>query len=253
MVDAMRDSRLFDANRIITIADDRRTQGEIGAELRSNGGGDHDRSAQCHVAFVVSGEDTGDYSGPEIAQIARQSLGERALVIGVTTASECTAGVRSLWSAADAVIDIPDSRSDVSGRAFGEIYSALTGGILRPNLVGLDIEDIRTVVTRAPRISVGWGEASGEGAGSLALEEAIRHPLLGTATMAIAKSIHIAIAVPEHRANFGQLREVMHRCRKFHLHEDATKTFSLDEHLLGNSFVRVTLVVATEDCRVGVH
>lgn len=239
----------------------------------------------AHIVFIAAGMGGGTGSGatPVIAKIAKEFLGEDSLVIVVAATPFNTEGerktriaeqgMRELRQSADSVIEIPngrlfDSLCQVNGKAwqksgnaisteyftyshrvFGEAYVALAGTLIRSNLnfIGIDLEDIRTVLTRltvAPVASVGWGEATGKNAGRMAAQKASdEHPLLGAERMAEVSSMHVAIAGA---ATMNDIKEAVYLLRE-KVMDEATITFSMDEQDVPLAGVRVTIIAIGEE------
>ncbi len=239
---------------------------------------------RAHIVFIATGMGgaTGSGATPVIAKIAKEFLGEDSLVIVVAATPFNTEGERTkriaeqgmheLRQSADSVIEIPngrlfDSLWQVNGktwqkngnaisaeyftyshRVFGEAYAALVGPLIRTDFMNLDLEDIRTVLTRltvAPVASVGWGEATGKNAGRMAAQKASdEHPLLGAERMAKVSSMHVAISAG--KVNLNDVKGALYLLRD-KVMDGATISLSMDEQDAPPAGVRVTIVAIGEE------
>ncbi len=201
----------------------------------------------AHLVFIVAGMGggTGSGAGPVVARIAKGVIGEGAYVVAVVTtpyASEklprylvAESGMRELQRSADVLVEIrngklydrwyrkdqdnwlPDFFSYTS-RAFGETYATLAGSILRPGLVGIDFEDVRTVLSCGASASVGWANAErgswGDDTARLVTQAACRHPLLGEDRLRNALGVQVSIAMNSSIQSLRHYKEVMQEVRR---------------------------------------
>ncbi|RLF25924.1 MAG: cell division protein FtsZ, partial [Thermoplasmata archaeon] len=154
----------------------------------------------AHMVFVTCGlgGGTGTGGAPVVSQIAKQ---EGALTIAVCTLpfraegwhryQNAKAGLDRLRRVADTVITIPNDKLielvpklplNQAFRFADEILMrailGITDLILKPGLVNLDFNDLKTIMAGGGVSMIGMGEASGEDRVVKALENAINSPLL---------------------------------------------------------------------------
>ena len=124
------------------------------------------------------------------------------------------AGLHKLLGIVDTVIIIPNDRiarllpgkpekADVFKTANQIIHQCIKGIsdlVLSKYLVGMDIGDVRSMISGRGGAAVGFGQAKGENRAVKAIEMALTHPLLEHVCIADAKSIILSIAASENIA-----------------------------------------------------
>lgn len=239
----------------------------------------------AQVVFIVAGLGGGTGSGvaPVVAEIAKECLGPESLVIAVAATPFKADGVKKMMVAnrslerlryaADAVIEIPNAKLfdslwkehgnawqsnrkavlseyyDYSHRIFGEAYDALAYSVNRASEmpIGIDLEDIRTVVTGttiAPIVTVGWGEATGKKSALLAAQNACNdHPLLGVEKISAISRMHVAFAG---KMSLNDLRDALFWLRE-NVKENALITLSIIPRHFPVTGTKVSIAVVGDE------
>ena len=218
----------------------------------------------AHMVIIVAGLGSGTGTGatPVIADISR-NLG--ILTVGLVTMPFCFEGtyrrivatkIAKLQTQFDSLIVIDDdSLLDESGNPrtmdelfeamnniFREIVSSMTAMITIQGLVGVDFEDVRTVMARRGPGMVGVATATGIDRARVAAQEAIASPLLEGVDLAGAQGLLITITA-KRGLRIKEVNEVMNAVRET-VAEDAHVIFgtSYDENMADD--LRVTLIVS---------
>lgn len=156
-----------------------------------------------HMIFITAGMGggTGTGASPIVASIAKEVVNALTVAVvttpfdfeGVKRAENAKEGVMQLKDVVDALIVIPNQKLlDLEEKnlqfekAFALVDSVLTQGvkgisdiIVQPGYVNVDIEDVRTIMKNAGTALMGVGEATGEDRAQIAVEKALKNPLMG--------------------------------------------------------------------------
>ena len=223
------------------------------------------RIAECvkgaHMVIIVAGLGSGTGTGatPVIADISR-NLG--ILTVGLVTMPFCFEGtyrrivatkIAKLQTQFDSLIVIEndqlldDMRSmdelfESMNNIFREIVSGMTAMITIKGLVGVDFEDVRTVMAGRGLGMVAVATATGIDRARVAAREAIASPLLEGVDLAGAQGLLITITA-KRGLRMKEVNEVMNAVRET-VAEDAHVIFgtSYDENMADD--LRVTLIVS---------
>ena len=218
------------------------------------------KGAQMVIIVAGLGSGTGTGATPVIAEISR-SLG--ILTVGLVTIPFCFEGRRrkiattkiaKLQTQLDSLILIDNDRLlDISGDSrtmdelfetmnniFREIVSSMTAMITIQGLVGVDFEDVRTVMACRGLGMVGIATATGIDRARVAAREAIASPLLEGVDLAGAQGLLITITA-KRGLRMKDINEVMDVVREATA-ENAHVIFgtSYDENMADD--LRVTLI-----------
>ena len=213
----------------------------------------------AHMVIIVAGLGSGTGTGatPVIADISR-NLG--ILTVGLVTMPFCFEGtyrrivatkIAKLQTQFDSLIVIEndqlldDMRSmdelfESMNNIFREIVSGMTAMITIKGLVGVDFEDVRTVLAGRGLGMVGVATATGIDRARVAAREAIASPLLEGVDLAGAQGLLITITA-KRGLRMKEVNEVMNAVRET-VAEDAHVIFgtSYDENMADD--LRVTLI-----------
>jgi cell division protein FtsZ len=204
-------------------------------------GGDPDRGRRAaeesyeHIKQLVQGTDllfitagmgggTGTGSAPVVAKVARETLGEDILIVGVVTRpfnfegaqrmSQANLGIKNLRKYVDSLLVIPNERlfeiidkqtstleayrmaDDVLKQAVQGISDVIT----LAGEVNVDFNDIKRIMTKSGEALIGIGQMSGEARHIEAARKAIESPLLENADLEGAKGLIVHFLAGEHFA-----------------------------------------------------
>lgn len=218
----------------------------------------------AHMAFILAGlgGGTGTGAAPVVAEVARE-MG--IFTVGVVTTpfgfegngrtDIATAGAAELVNQLDSLLVVPndklmtakDENTEVDvlfERADKVLISAVRGIaeiITCIGIVGVDFEDVRTVMGGMGLAALGFGSASGVDRACSAAEQAITSPLQGGANVSAAQGLLVAIASSESQLKMKEVNEVMNAIK--HLaKEDAHIIFgTIYDDTMGDA-LSVTLV-----------
>lgn len=219
----------------------------------------------AHMVFVAAGMGggTGTGAAPVVAEIARK-MG--ILTIGVVTkpfsfeGSErlkiADAGIVEMEKYVDSLIVIPnenllkvmgdDADVDECFKAADDVLknavSSVADIINYPDLVGVDFEDVRTVMGNMGRAKLGYAVASGIDRARIAAKQAIASPLLLGANLPRAKGVLVNITAAKGSLKMKEVNRAMNTVKAFAA-EDGDIIFGVvfDEQM--GDALRVTVVV----------
>ncbi|MFZ4534937.1 cell division protein FtsZ [Propionivibrio sp.] len=216
----------------------------------------------AHMVFIVAGMgcSTGTGAAPLFAEVARE-LG--TLTVGLVTTpsgfegrlqNNFATGIAKLQTHSDSLILIHnDKLSDVlnddaslleipiaAHTVMHETISGITEMILIQGMVGVDFEDVRTVMGGMGVGMMGLAIATGSDRARIAAQKAIASPLLDGVDLAGAQGVLVCITA-KRGFKMREVNEVMNTVRKA-VAEDAHIIFgtSYDENM--GDDIRVTLV-----------
>lgn len=179
-----------------------------------------ERISECidkaNMVFIAAGMGggTGTGASPVIARLARE---KNILTVGVVTKpfefegvrrmQQAERGISELQKSTDTVIVIPNQNlfyETVDALPMTEAFKiidgilcsgvqSITNLIIKPGLINLDFNDIRTVMLERGKAVMGTGEASGKDAALCAAENAINNKLLDDDNMKGAKAVLLNI------------------------------------------------------------
>ncbi len=221
-----------------------------------------------HLLFLTAGMGggTGTGAAPVVARIAKEM---NILTVGVVSKPfefesnrrmrVAEQGIIELQKYVDTLIVIPNQNLyRIAGEkmTFAEALKAadnvlcqgvrsITDLIMRPGIINLDFEDVRTVLSSMGRSMMGTGEASGENRALEAAEQAIFNPLLDNTSIKGAKSLLLNISGAMDMT-LDEVYAATERIRK-EIDPEANLIFgsTLDEEFTGK--MRVSLVATGID------
>ncbi|WGH79026.1 cell division protein FtsZ [Jannaschia ovalis] len=233
-----------------------------------------DRLAGAHMCFITAGMGggTGTGAAPIIAQAARE-LG--ILTVGVVTKPfqfegsrrmrQAEQGVEALQKVVDTLIIIPNQnlfRLANEKTTFTEAFSmaddvlyqgvkGVTDLMVRPGMINLDFNDVRSVMDEMGKAMMGTGEGTGEERAVEAAERAIANPLLDELSLKGARGVLINIT-GGHDLTLFEMDEAANRIRQ-EVDEDANIIVgsTLDPAMEG--VMRVSVVATGIDVAEGAH
>ncbi|KZS23956.1 cell division protein FtsZ [Wohlfahrtiimonas chitiniclastica] len=170
----------------------------------------------ANMVFVAAGMGggTGTGAAPVIAEIARE-MGILTVAVvsrpfsfeGKKREKAANDGLKVLADHVDSLITIPNERLltvlgktaslvEAFAAANNVLYNAVQGiseSIIKPGLINLDFNDVKTVMSQQGMAMMGVGSASGDNRAREATQEAIASPLLDNINLAGAKGILVNI------------------------------------------------------------
>lgn len=217
------------------------------------------------MVFVIAGMGGGAGTGaaPVVARIAR-SMG--IFTVGAVTQpfafegerrrERANKGVAELEPYVDSLIVLDNEKlveifgddisSDEAFASSADLLKNAIGGIVESingtqNIVNVDFEDVRTVMSEPGRTIVGSAVAYGADRAQRAAEKALRHGQLSGVDKGVAKSILIAVSASKNSLKLSESKLVMNAIRTFaspdsHVIYGVTSDDSLGEGL------RVTVI-----------
>ncbi|MFV0431534.1 MAG: cell division protein FtsZ [Alphaproteobacteria bacterium] len=217
-----------------------------------------------NMLFITAGMGggTGTGASPEIARIAKE-LGILTVAVvtrpfdfeGTQRAQIAEAGIKELENVVDSLIVVPNqnlflvadestSFSDaflIADQVLAQGVWGITSLMVRPGLVNLDFNDVRTAMHQGGRAMLGTGEAEGDNRAMEAARAAIANPLLETATLEGAK--YVLINITGAKLGLFEVEQAFRHIRE-QVGPDATINYgaAIDNDLDGKMRV---LVVAT--------
>ena len=219
----------------------------------------------AHMVFVAAGMGggTGTGAAPVVAEIARK-MG--ILTIGVVTkpfsfegterVKAADAGIAEMEKHVDSLIVIPndnllkvmgdDADVDECFKAADDVLknavSSVADIINYPDMVGVDLEDVRTVMENMGRAKLGYAVASGIDRARIAAKQAIASPLLLGVNLPRAKGLLVNITAAKGNLKMKEVTRVMNTVKAFAA-EDGHIIFGVvfDEQM--GDALRVTVVV----------
>ena len=217
----------------------------------------------ANMVFITAGMGggTGTGAAPAIARACRE---RGILTVGVVTkpfafeghkrTQFAEMGIEELKHNVDTLIIIPNqnlfrianektSFADAFKMADNVLYQGVRGVtdlMVKPGLVNLDFNDIRTVMSEMGKAMMGTGESDGEKRAITAAESAISNPLLDDVTMKGARGVLVNITGSSSMTMF-EVDEAANRIRA-EIDDDAEFIFgcTFDEALAEN--IRVSVV-----------
>lgn len=174
----------------------------------------HEALSGADMVFVTAGMGggTGTGAAPVVAEVAKE-LG--ALAVAVVTrpfgfenrTKVAEQGIAELSQHVDSVIAVSNDKlqdvldDDASmDEAFAAADDVLLGAvrgisdiIIRPGRMNVDFADVRTVMSERGMAIMGTGQASGSDRASVAIEEAVRSPLLEGVNLSGARGVVVNV------------------------------------------------------------
>ncbi|WP_077928591.1 cell division protein FtsZ [Wohlfahrtiimonas populi] len=222
----------------------------------------------ANMVFVAAGMGggTGTGAAPVIAETARE-MGILTVAVvsrpfsfeGKKRENAANAGLKVLAEHVDSLITIPNERLltvlgktaslvEAFAAANNVLYNAVQGiseSIIKPGLINLDFNDVKTVMSQQGMAMMGVGSASGDNRAREATQEAIASPLLDNINLAGAKGILVNITGGA-GLSIGEYHEVGHMISEY-ASEDATVIIGTAiEEELGDE-LRVTIIATGLD------
>ncbi len=222
----------------------------------------------ANMVFVAAGMGggTGTGAAPVIAETARE-MGILTVAVvsrpfsfeGKKRENAANAGLKTLADHVDSLITIPNERLltvlgktaslvEAFAAANNVLYNAVQGiseSIIKPGLINLDFNDVKTVMSQQGMAMMGVGSASGDNRAREATQEAIASPLLDNINLAGAKGILVNITGGA-GLSIGEYHEVGHMISEY-ASEDATVIIGTAiEEDLGDE-LRVTIIATGLD------
>lgn len=227
-------------------------------------------SEPTEMVFITAGMGggTGTGAAPVIARIAQE---KGMLTVGVVTdpfswegsekIEQALEGIEKMKTYCDTVLIVKNDRlenlfhdMDIQ-EAFERADGILANGvksiaelITRPGIINLDYADVKTVLKNAGQAVMGSAEASGVDRAKIAVEEALKSPLLHSNNIKGSKRLLVSISYsdekPEYKIKMSDQAMIM----KFIENEIKTKAkivkhgYSIDQSL--EDRIRVTIVAA---------
>lgn len=217
-----------------------------------------------HMAFIVAGMGggTGTGAAPVVTKVARE-MG--ILTVGIVSTpflfegrgrmDIATAGVAELVNHLDSLVVVPNDKLmaakdentevDVLFERSDKVLISAVRGIAEIitciGIVGVDLEDVRTVMGDMGLAALGIGSASGLDRARLAAEQAIASPLQGRANLSAAQGLLVAIASAKSQLKMKEVNEVMNAIKRL-ANDDAHIIFgAIYDDAMGDA-LSVTLV-----------
>ncbi len=222
----------------------------------------------ANMVFVAAGMGggTGTGAAPVIAETARE-MGILTVAVvsrpfsfeGKKRENAANAGLKILADHVDSLITIPNERLltvlgktaslvEAFAAANNVLYNAVQGiseSIIKPGLINLDFNDVKTVMSQQGMAMMGVGSASGDNRAREATQEAIASPLLDNINLAGAKGILVNITGGA-GLSIGEYHEVGQMISEY-ASEDATVIIGTAiEEELGDE-LRVTIIATGLD------
>lgn len=222
----------------------------------------------ANMVFVAAGMGggTGTGAAPVIAETARE-MGILTVAVvsrpfsfeGKKRENAANAGLKILAEHVDSLITIPNERLltvlgktaslvEAFAAANNVLYNAVQGiseSIIKPGLINLDFNDVKTVMSQQGMAMMGVGSASGDNRAREATQEAIASPLLDNINLAGAKGILVNITGGA-GLSIGEYHEVGQMISEY-ASEDATVIIGTAiEEELGDE-LRVTIIATGLD------
>ena len=222
----------------------------------------------ANMVFVAAGMGggTGTGAAPVIAETAREMGILTVAVVSRPFSFEskkrenaANAGLKILADHVDSLITIPNERLltvlgktaslvEAFAAANNVLYNAVQGiseSIIKPGLINLDFNDVKTVMSQQGMAMMGVGSASGDNRAREATQEAIASPLLDNINLAGAKGILVNITGGA-GLSIGEYHEVGQMISEY-ASEDATVIIGTAiEEELGDE-LRVTIIATGLD------
>lgn len=217
-----------------------------------------------NMLFITAGMGggTGTGASPIIAKIAKEMDILTVAVVtrpfefeGTQRAKIAEDGIKELEAAVDSLIVVPNqnlflvadestSFSDafrIADQVLAQGVWGITSLMIRPGLVNLDFNDIKTAMYQGGRAMLGTGEAEGDNRAMEAARAAIANPLLETATLEGAR--YVLINITGAKLGLFEVEQAFRHIRE-QVGPDATINYgaAIDDDLDGKMRV---LVVAT--------
>ena len=226
---------------------------------------DHIRSELngADMVFIAAGMGggTGTGAAPVVAEIAKE-LGILTVAVvsrpfsmeGRKRDAAASQGLKQLAQQVDSLITIPNDRLmsvlgkgvslyDAFSAANNVLFNAVQGitdSIIKPGMINLDFNDVKTVMKQQGLAMMGVGLSSGDNAAREAIQQAISSPLLEEVSLAGAKGLLVNISGGL-KLSIGDLHEIGAIISEY-ANEETTVVFGavVDEEM--GDEIRVTLV-----------
>ena len=223
----------------------------------------------AHLVFITAGMGggTGTGAAPVVAQIARE-MGILTVAVvtkpfffeGALRMQRAEEGLVRLKQAVDSQIVILNdkleeelgedaSMSECFAAADDVLFKACAGIteiIQTPGLIGVDFEDLRTVMSERGTAMMGSAIASGPDRARIAAEEAVACPLLEGVTLNGARGVLVYITASEESMKMKETKTVMNIITNFTAKGAQVIYGSAYDDSMGNS-MRVTVVATGLD------
>lgn len=219
------------------------------------------------IVFIVGGMGKGTATAvaPAIARIGRN---EDAIVVGLVTLpfaiegqqrdTIARRGVERLRLCVDTLVAVPNDRLlscgmdhltvnemfDHAAAVVGAMVHGLANMLQRPNLINLDIADVRSVMSGSGASIITTGSGSGHGRARQAAESAVRSDLLGITIDGAASVLYEVVTGPD--VSIGEISELGHIIRN-RVAPDANIFFGYTQLPDMRDRVEITLVAAGFD------
>ncbi|WP_341227710.1 cell division protein FtsZ [uncultured Arcticibacterium sp.] len=222
------------------------------------------------MVFITAGMGggTGTGAAPVIARIAQE---KNMLTVGVVTdpfswegtekIEQALEGIEKMKTYCDTVLIVKNDRlenlfhdMDIQ-EAFERADGILANGvksiaelITRPGIINLDYADVKTVLKNAGQAVMGSAEASGVDRAKIAVEEALKSPLLHSNNIKGSKRLLVSICYSDERPEYKIKMSDQAMIMRFIENEIKTKAkivkhgYSIDRSL--EDRIRVTIVAA---------
>lgn len=215
------------------------------------------------MVFIAAGMGggTGTGAAPIVAEVAKE-LGILTVAVvsrpfsmeGRKRDQAASQGLKQLAQHVDSLITIPNDRLmsvlgkgislyDAFSAANNVLFNAVQGitdSIIKPGMINLDFNDVKTVMKQQGLAMMGVGLSSGDNAAREAIQQAISSPLLEEVSLAGAKGLLVNISGGM-KLSIGDLHEIGAIISDY-ANEDTTVVFGavIDEEM--GDDIRVTLV-----------
>lgn len=175
-----------------------------------------DLLAGTHLVFVVAGMGWGAGTGiaPAITEVARE-LGVLSVAVVTTPfqfdrheVTRAEEGIRELEKSADSLVAIPPDTFYAADTTLCDFIQGITEIIQVPGLVGVDFEDIRTVMAGTGRGLISSGTASGFNRTELATKQVMEGLSLQHPGLSGAHGLAVLIRANQ-TLTLGEVSEVM--------------------------------------------
>lgn len=195
-----------------------------------------DKLRGADMVFIVAsmGGRAGISGAPVVAEIAREVGAVPVAVVtkpfesGSERLRFAEEGIAKLARYVDSPIVLPNVGTTEAYRYGDNMLKLAVGGISDiinvPGMVGMDFADVRTVMTEKGGGAMGAATASGVDRARIAVNRAVRSPLLGCADMSHASGVLVNITAAGSSLNLDEVYEVMDTVREL-TREDAIVVF----------------------------
>ncbi|MHC5224607.1 cell division protein FtsZ [Ignatzschineria sp. LJL83] len=215
------------------------------------------------MVFIAAGMGggTGTGAAPVVAEIAKE-LGILTVAVvsrpfsmeGRKRDQAASQGLKQLAQQVDSLITIPNDRLmsvlgkgvslyDAFNAANNVLFNAVQGitdSIIKPGMINLDFNDVKTVMKQQGLAMMGVGLSSGDNAAREAIQQAISSPLLEEVSLAGAKGLLVNIS-GGFGLSIGDLHDIGEIIGEYANEETTVVLGAVMDENMGNE-IRVTLV-----------